>query len=60
MLRSLEESQFVKGVSNSLEIYPGSQGKMIHPVSHADPFQATGRVDSHETVIALSSDGLRR
>ena len=30
MLRSLEELEFVKGMTNSLEIYPGSQGKMIH------------------------------
>ena len=60
MLRSLEELEFVKGKANSLEIYLGSQGKMIHPVCYANPFQATGRVDSHETVVALSSDCLRR
>ena len=44
MLRSLEELEFVKGLANSFEIYPGSQGKMIHLVCHADPFQAAERI----------------
>ena len=53
MLRSLEELEFIKGMSHCLEIESGSQGYMIEAMSHTEPRQAICGVNRQETMIAL-------
>ena len=45
MLRSLKQLQFIEGVLDGLQIYACSEREVIHSMFHAQPFQATGRVD---------------
>ena len=53
MLRSLEELEFIKGMTHGLEIEPCPQGNAIEPMGHTEPCQAARGVDRQETMIAL-------
>ena len=53
MLRSLEELEFIKGMTHGLEIEACPQGNTIEPMGHTEPCQATCGVDRQETMIAL-------
>ena len=67
MLRSLEELEFIKGLTHSPPFKPGAgfeietspQSNMIEPMGHTEPCQAAGGVgrgvDRKETMIALCS-----
>ena len=53
MLRSLEELEFIKGMTHRLEIEPCPQGNMIESMSHTEPCQATCSINRQKTMIAL-------
>ncbi len=53
MLRSLEELEFIKGITHRLEIEAYPQGNVIDPMGHTEPCQAARSVDRQKTMIAL-------
>ena len=63
MLRSLEELEFIKGMTHrppfkpgaGFEIEPCSQGNVTQSMSHTEPRQAARGIDRQKTMIALCS-----